>query len=118
MPVMDEDAALDACGDLPSAELTHPFGFDTAVYKVRGKVFAIVPLGAGRPSITLKSAPDDAAELVREHRAIAPGYHMNKRHWITVALDEELPEGLARELIEESYRLVIAALPKTRRPVA
>lgn len=115
---MDEDAALDLCGDLPSAELTHPFGFETAVYKVRGKVFAILPLDADRPSITLKSAPDDAAELVREHPAITRGYHMNKKHWITVALDEPLPGDLAADLIAESYRLVILTLPKAQRPVA
>jgi predicted DNA-binding protein (MmcQ/YjbR family) len=115
---MDEDTALEACGGLPSAELTHPFGFETAVYKVRGKVFAILPLDAERPSITLKSAPADAASLVQEHAAIIPGYHMNKRHWITVALDDDLPDGLVEELIEESYRLVIMTLPKARRPVA
>jgi predicted DNA-binding protein (MmcQ/YjbR family) len=115
---MDLDEALDACGDLPSAELEHPFGFETAVYKVRGKVFAILPLDSDRVSITLKSAPEDAVSLTREFGAIIPGYHMNKKHWITVALDEELPEGLAGELIAESYRLVIETLPRARRPVA
>jgi predicted DNA-binding protein (MmcQ/YjbR family) len=115
---MDEDTALDTCGNLPSAELTHPFGFETAVYKVRGKVFAILPLDAERPSITLKSHPEDAASLVREFEAVTPGYHMNKKHWITVALDVDLPDGLAAELIEESYRLVIATLPRAQQPVA
>ncbi|MCU1528535.1 MAG: hypothetical protein JWP75_2298 [Frondihabitans sp.] len=115
---MDDNSAHDFCVNLPSAELTHPFGFETAVYKVRGKVFAIMPLDAEGSSITLKSPPDEAAELVREHRAIIPGYHMNKRHWITVDLDGDLPDGLAEELIEASYRSVIATLPKSRRPVA
>jgi len=114
---MDEDTALDTCGNLPSAELSHPFGFETAVYKVRGKVFAILPLDSPRPSITLKCSPEDGAALVREIPAITPGYHMNKKHWITVALDEELPAGLAEDLIGESYRLVIATLPKALRPL-
>jgi predicted DNA-binding protein (MmcQ/YjbR family) len=115
---MHDDAAHDFCVNLPSAELTHPFGFETAVYKVRGKVFALLPLDSDHSSITLKSPPDDAAELVREHRAIVPGYHMNKRHWITVDLEGDLPEGLVEELIETSYRSVIATLPRSRRPVA
>lgn len=115
---MDEDTALDTCANLPSAELTHPFGFETAVFKVRGKIFALVPLDAERPSISLKSAPDDAAELVREYDGIVPGYHLNKRHWVTVDLDSDLPEGLVAELIAESYRLVILNLPKAQRPAA
>jgi predicted DNA-binding protein (MmcQ/YjbR family) len=115
---MDEDAARDACANLPSAELTHPFGFETAVYKVRGRMFAVVPLDGERPSITLKSDPQDARSLVHEHPAISPGYHMNKDHWITVDLDGDLPRGLVDDLIAESYRLVIAKLPKAQRPVA
>jgi predicted DNA-binding protein (MmcQ/YjbR family) len=115
---MDHDTALDTCGNLPSAELTHPFGFETAVYKVRGKVFAIVPLDSPTPSITLKCAPEDGAALAAETPAITPGYHMNKRHWITVALDQRLPEGLVDELIRESYRLVVATLPLRLRPLA
>lgn len=115
---MDEDAALDLCANQASAELTHPFGFETAVYKVRDKVFAIVPLDGEVPSMTLKSDPADAAALVREHDAITPGYHMNKRHWITVVLDGTLPDELEAELIAESYRLVILTLPRARRPAA
>jgi predicted DNA-binding protein (MmcQ/YjbR family) len=115
---MDDNSVHDYCVNLPSAELTHPFGFETAVYKVRGKVFAIMPLESDRPAVTLKSAPDDTAELVREHAAITPGYHMNKRHWITVDLEGSLPEGLVEELITTSYRAVIATLPRSRRPVA
>ncbi|RKR76021.1 putative DNA-binding protein (MmcQ/YjbR family) [Frondihabitans australicus] len=115
---MNDDEALEFCQNLPSAELTHPFGFETAVMKVRGRVFAILPLHSEVASITLKSEPADAEALVREHAAVTPGYHMNKRHWITVTLDGSLPDGLDEELIRESYRLVIAALPKARRPVA
>ncbi|AMM19296.1 hypothetical protein AX769_03055 [Frondihabitans sp. PAMC 28766] len=115
---MEQDAALDFCTNRPAAELKHPFGFETAVFTVRGKVFAIVPLDSDQASITLKCSPPDAEELVREHDAVTPGYHMNKRHWITVELDGSLPEGLEADLIDESYRLVIATLPKAQRPVA
>lgn len=115
---MDDEAAQDLCANLPSAALTHPFGFETAVYKVRGKVFALVPLTDERPSITLKIDPEDGIVLVRDHAEIIPGYHMNKRHWITVALDGDLTAELVTDLIEESYRLVVATLPRARRPVA
>lgn len=115
---MDDQAAYDLCANLPSAELTHPFGFETAVYKVRGKVFALSPLVGDRGSITLKVDPEDALVLVRDHDQITPGYHMNKRHWITVDLDGALPDDLVADLIAESYRLVVQALPRVRRPVA
>ncbi|GAA4685468.1 MmcQ/YjbR family DNA-binding protein [Frondihabitans cladoniiphilus] len=114
---MNSDEALDFCANLPSAELTHPFGFETAVFKVRGKVFAIAPLDGEVAAITLKAHPDDVTELVREHDAITRGYHMNKKHWITVVLDGSLPEGLEEAIVTESYRLVIAGLLRAQRPV-
>ncbi|WP_416966859.1 MmcQ/YjbR family DNA-binding protein [Streptomyces sp. 4F14] len=101
---------------LPGTELAHPFGPEWDVHKVRGKVFMLVTEVTGEPMVILKSAPDDAAALRQQYAEITPGYHMNKKHWITLhggALDE----GLVEELVTDSYRLVVEGLPKTRRPM-
>ena len=86
------------------------------MYKVRGRVFLLVPLdGTGR--ITLKSHPDDAVALRETFADIVPGYHMNKKHWITLMPGPSLEEDLVTELVTESYRLVVEKLPKAQRPV-
>jgi predicted DNA-binding protein (MmcQ/YjbR family) len=76
------------------------------VYKVAGKVFAIVGVDRSPLQLTLKCDPEHGEVLRREHVAITPGYHMNKRHWITVALDGSVPRELVTELIEDSFDLV------------
>ncbi|HEX2810210.1 MAG TPA: MmcQ/YjbR family DNA-binding protein [Kineosporiaceae bacterium] len=68
--------------------------------------------------MSLKCDPDFAAALVREHPAITPGYHLNKRHWITLDLGGDLPDELAEDLLVDSYDLVVDGLPKSRRPLA
>jgi predicted DNA-binding protein (MmcQ/YjbR family) len=100
------DAALAACAKQDGAELSYPFGEQTAVYKVGGKIFAISGLEHSPGQITLKCEPEHGEALRAEHSAIAPGYHMNKRHWITVTLDGSLPATLIAELIEDSFDLV------------
>ncbi|QGV80706.1 MmcQ/YjbR family DNA-binding protein [Streptomyces ficellus] len=91
-----------------------PFGPETSVFKVAGKVFALSALD-GRPlTVNLKCDPEIALRLRAEHPAIVPGYHMNKRHWNTVTV-QELPERLVHELVEDSYDLVVAGLPKATR---
>ncbi|QDO40043.1 MmcQ/YjbR family DNA-binding protein [Streptomyces sp. RLB3-17] len=92
-----------------------PFAPDISVFKVLGKLFALTRLDA-RPLTVLKCDPEDAVRLRGEHPGlIVPGYHMNKRHWNTVTVDGELPDRLVRELIEDSYDLVVAGLPKAER---
>ena len=108
--------AMDACAALPAVELSYPFGEETPVFKVVGKVFAILGGEEGPGSITLKADPEDARALVSEFPEVTPGYHMNKKHWISVAL----PSGGTplEELIRDSYDLVVAGLPRDRRPTA
>lgn len=115
--------------DLPGAVLTHPFGDDVNVYKVGlatatdagigrqagGKLFAMIGLWGDPGIITLKAEPEVALALVDEHPAIEPGYHMNKRHWISVTLDGSVPDGLLRELVEDSYDLVVSTLTARQR---
>ena len=98
------------CSELAGAELTHPFGDDTAVFKVGGKMFGLLPLVGEPGSVSLKVEPELGRSLVHGYPAITPGYHMNKRHWVTVQLDGTIPEELLRNLIEDSHDLVVAGL--------
>lgn len=88
-----------------------PFGEETLVFKVMGKMFALTDI-TEFSSINLKSDPDKAVELRERYEAIIPGYHMNKKHWNTVLLDGSLPERLILSLVDDSYVLVVAGLTK------
>jgi predicted DNA-binding protein (MmcQ/YjbR family) len=114
------ELVLERCRALPAAELCYPFGEDTAVFKVSGKMFALVDLAHEHGRVTVKADPGYAAALAVRHRQITPGYYMDKRHWITVELAHAtcapLTTGLVNELLEDSYRLVVAGLPARRRP--
>ncbi|WP_439681391.1 MmcQ/YjbR family DNA-binding protein [Embleya sp. MST-111070] len=95
-----------------------PFGRnpDVSTFKVGGKIFALSTLTDTPPlRVSLKCDPDLAVRLRNDHPAIAPGYHLNKRHWNTVTLDGSLPEAMVRDLIEDSYDLVVASLPRLQR---
>jgi predicted DNA-binding protein (MmcQ/YjbR family) len=89
-----------------------PFGPNTSVFKVRGKMFALSALDSRPLSVSLKCEPELAEQLRAAHSCIAPGYHLNKRHWNTVTLDGSLPARMVRDLIEDSYDLVVAGLPR------
>ncbi|MFD8381659.1 MmcQ/YjbR family DNA-binding protein [Streptomyces sp. NPDC000941] len=89
---------------------------EVSVYKVGGKMFALTTLDARPLTANLKCDPEQAISLRAEHPGlIVPGWHMNKRHWNTVTVDAELPDRLVRELIEDSYDLVVAGLPRAER---
>ncbi|MDO5698057.1 MAG: MmcQ/YjbR family DNA-binding protein [Dermatophilus congolensis] len=109
--------ATEQAADLPGSELEYPFDFDTPVYKVRGKMFLFVSEVGGRLMVTVKADPRDSEALRHAHPDITPGYHMNKRHWITLSPGDSLDEGLVRDIVVESYLLVVARLPRATRPV-
>jgi predicted DNA-binding protein (MmcQ/YjbR family) len=112
-----QKTAADCAEELPGAQLEHPFGPDWEVFKVRSKVFMLMTDVPGRPVVILKADPDEALAL-REHNShITPGYHMNKKHWITLEGGEGVDEELTRELVTDSYRLVVSHLPKAEQPV-
>lgn len=98
----------------PGAEETTPFGPDVLVYKVGGKMFSLADPSEFPARINLKCDPDRSIELREEYSGIIPGYHMNKRHWNTLVLDGSVPSTLVAELIDHSYELVAASLPKSR----
>lgn len=103
------------CAAFPGATLTFPFSEETAVYKVGGKIFALTGVDRAT-SINLKAEPADVTGLVETYPAIERGYHMNKKHWVTVQLDGTLPDQLIQELIEDSYDLIVDKLPARDRP--
>ena len=100
------------CLGFTGAEETYPFSAETTVFKVHGKIFAIAALDREPPAISLKCEPELAEQLRADHAAITPGYHLNKRHWNTVRVDGSLPERLVRDMVEDSYDLVVESLPK------
>lgn len=103
------------CLDQPAAEETFPFSAELSVFKVAGKVFALTALDELPLRISLKCVPEVATKLRIEHPAITAGYHLNKQHWNTVLIDGSVPDALVREMIEDSYDLVRAKLPKAVR---
>jgi predicted DNA-binding protein (MmcQ/YjbR family) len=97
---------------LKGAESSYPFGPDALVYKIMGKMFALVSQTEEIPRITIKCDPSDGAMLVSQYKSVTPGYHMNKKHWITITLDGELPSNLLEDLCTSSYRLIVSKLTK------
>ena len=94
-----------------------PFGPDVYVYKVVGKVFAILGERQGVASVNLKCDPAEALMLRDIFPAVTPGYHMNKQHWNTLLLDGSVPENEIKRQIDNSYLLVVNSLPKAKRPL-
>lgn len=88
-----------------------PFGEETLVFKVMGKMFALTDVEAFE-SVNLKVEPEEGIELREKYSSVLPGYHMNKKHWITVMMDGSIPDKLICQWIDNSYNLVSATLPK------
>lgn len=103
--------------ELPSTTVGAPFGPDWDVWKVRGKVFMLQTEVTGVEMVTLKAAPSDGIALREMYPDVSPGYHMNKRHWISLTPGPSLDEELVRELVTESYLLVVGKLPRSQRPI-
>ncbi|WP_411374898.1 MmcQ/YjbR family DNA-binding protein [Arthrobacter sp. MPF02] len=113
-----QQCATGRAEELPGAELTHPSGEGWDVFKVHGKVFMLQTDITGEPLVILKAAPSDARTLREAYEDITPGYHMNKQHWITLHPDGDLDAGMVKDLVTESYLLVVGNLPKKQQPVS
>ena len=109
---MDAAALRAWCLAQPGAVEEFPFGPEHSVFKVAGKIFAISALDRSPLQVSVKCDPELALSLRAGYPAIRPGYHLNKRHWNTVTLDGSLPDKMVRELVEDSYDLVVSGLPK------
>ena len=103
------------CSAKPGAVEDYPFGDQVAVFKVAGKMFALVPLGETPGSISLKCDPGLATSLRNHYAGVTPGYHLNKHHWNTVTLDGSVPDEEVLELIDHSHDVVVARLTRAQR---
>jgi predicted DNA-binding protein (MmcQ/YjbR family) len=94
------------------SEGSYPFGADALVFKVMNKMFALVSQREETPRVTLKCNPVDAEVLVSQYKSVVPGYYMNKKHWITISLNGDLPESVLVDLAKSSYELIVSKLTK------
>ncbi|RYV49808.1 MmcQ/YjbR family DNA-binding protein [Pengzhenrongella frigida] len=110
------------CLALPGTAVDSPFGPDSDVFRIHRKMFALLwnnPRVSDHLIVNLKAEPDEVPLLIAAHEIVRPGFHMNKRHWITVELSPEADLGFVEELIEDSYDNVVAGLPaRLRSPLA
>ena len=104
-----------ACGELPHSQETFPFDATTLVFKVGGRMYALTDIQGDPLTLSLKVRPERGDELRAVHDAIVPGYHLNKRHWVTLTLDGRLPGDLLHELLAGSHALVVGGMTRAER---
>jgi predicted DNA-binding protein (MmcQ/YjbR family) len=108
---MNREGAAAYCRSLRATTEGYPFGPGVLVFKVGGRIFAIL----GESDVSLKCDPMLAIALREEFPAVTAGYHLNKRHWNTVRLDDSVPDEALRDWIQDSYELALASLPRAMR---
>ena len=113
--MIDAAALREWCLARPGVTEEKPFGPVTTVFKVEGKLFALSALESEPLQVSLKCEPGLAAALRRDHEAVKPGYHLNKRHWNTVLCDGSLPDPMFYDMLEDSYDLVVSAMSRATR---
>ena len=102
------------CLAQPEAVEDFPFSPGVSVFKVAGKMFALSMLERAPLEVSVKCEPELAVELRASYEAVRPGYHLNKRHWNTITIGGDVPDRLVRDMIEDSYDLVVDSLPKAQ----
>lgn len=122
---MDPEALREICLSFPGAFEDFPFGPDTSVFKVRAavsggarhdaKMFALSSMDEADWTVSLKCEPVLAEQLRAAHPEITGAWHMNKTHWNGVRLDGCLPDAMVRDMVEDSYDLVVATLSRKQR---
>jgi predicted DNA-binding protein (MmcQ/YjbR family) len=101
-----------ACLARTGAVEEFPFSEGVSVFKVARKMFALSSLGSRPLKVSLKCDPELAHQLRTSYAAIEAGYHLNKRHWNTITIDGSVPDDMVRDMLEDSYDLVVAGLPR------
>ena len=112
---MNKEKLEEYLGNLKRAEGSFPFGPEALVFKVMGKMFALASQAEEVPRVTLKCPPADGEVLVSQYDSVVPGYYMNKRHWVTISLNGELPDEMIIDLSNKSYELVVNKLTKAEK---
>ena len=96
----------------PGATEDYPFGEDVLVVKIAGKMFLLISIKDGLTHVNLKCDPELALVLRQQYDSVIEGYHMNKKHWNTVIIDDSIPNKEIKEMIDHSYDLVFSKLRK------
>jgi len=109
---MDFDSLCSYLEGKPGARRDMPFGADALVFKVLHKMFALMAWQADPLTLSLKADPVDALILRKQYAAVKPGYHLNKKHWITVTLDGSVPGDELQRMIDDSYQLVVRGMTR------
>jgi predicted DNA-binding protein (MmcQ/YjbR family) len=123
---MDYQQTVDYCLSRPDAVIDYPFGPDVAVFKVKNKMFGLLGTSGSKGKelgieyadcafINLKCDPEESIMLRDIFPEILPGYHMSKKHWISIVLVDSMPEKEIERLIDRSYGLVSKGLKKAER---
>ena len=112
---MTSEELRDHCLAFSGSEEEFPFGTETSVFKVAGKVFALSRLAEIPVRVNLKCDPTLAEQFAALTPAVIRGYHLNKNHWNTVIIDGSLPDTMIADMVEDSYDLVVSKLPRARR---
>lgn len=112
---MNIEELRDFCLNLPLVEEKFPFDEETLAFYIGGKIFCLANITEFR-KLNVKCNPDLALELRATYQAVLPGYHMNKKHWNTILINEDVNDHLIKEWIKDSYHLVIQTIPKSKRP--
>jgi predicted DNA-binding protein (MmcQ/YjbR family) len=103
------------CLSMPGATEDFPFAEGVSVFKVAGKMFALSRLQGEPLQVSVKCEPELAEQLRLTYPAIRPGYHLNKRHWNTITIDGTMDDAMVRDMVEDSYDLVVGKLPRAQR---
>lgn len=98
--------------ELPFTEHCWPFGPDADVFKVEGKIFMMTFSARGRPMVIVKADPQKSLLNQQIYKSIEPGYHMNKKHWMSIYAGDDISPGLVEDLVQDSWDLVVNGLSK------
>ena len=109
---MNTETLRDYCLAKLGVAESFPFGDDSLVFKVGGKMFALLSTESQPVTLNLKCDPERAIQLREEYDAVTPGFHMNKQHWNTITINGRVRAADVHEWIDHSYELVRMSLPK------
>ncbi|PKR81247.1 MmcQ-like protein [Brumimicrobium salinarum] len=109
---MNTEVFRNHCLQKKHTEEGFPFDETTLVFKLKGKIFALLSLKEDSRTCNLKCDPEKAIALREKFKGVVPGYHMNKKHWNTISFDEDVSDELILELIDHSYNLIHTSFSK------